>query len=122
MSEMKKKAKKEMLSELSKEMKEMQREGYGEGPLADKMKVSVAADSKKGLEEGLSKAQEIMKMKGLGMMDEEESEEMCGECGSEECECEESPESEEMMEDEEESEEDLLKKIEELQAKLASKA
>lgn len=64
---MKKKAKKEMLSALSSEMKDMMREGYKDSDLMDKMKVTVASDSEEGLEEGLSKAQEIMKKKSLGM-------------------------------------------------------
>ena len=53
-----------MLEALSSEMGEMMREGYPDG-MKDKMtkKVVISADSDKGLDEGLSKAQEILKKK-----------------------------------------------------------
>tara|TARA_R100001086_G_scaffold10197_1_gene5480 strand:- start:1370 stop:1672 length:303 start_codon:yes stop_codon:yes gene_type:complete len=63
-------AKKEMLKHLSKEMRDMIGDGYGE-----KMKkITIASDSEEGLKEGLSKAEEIMKAKGL--LDEDSDEEM----------------------------------------------
>lgn len=72
---MKKKAKSEMLSMLSDEMKEMMREGYADSDLGKKMKVTVASDSEEGLQKGLSKAKEIMKKKlEMGEMDEEDCE------------------------------------------------
>ena len=63
------KAKKMMLKALSDEMGEDMRAGYGEGMKDKMMSVKVMADSKKGLEKGLSKAQEIMKKK-MKMEDE----------------------------------------------------
>lgn len=134
-------AKKKMLGSLSKEMREMMGEGYGES-LKDKMpsKVTVAGDSPEAVEEGLNLAEEIMKKKVGPMMDEsdedevrddadEEAEELADEAMS----MEEMPDEmheemygeshDEMMEDEdelsEESPEELKAKIEELQKKLA---
>ena len=68
----KKEAKMEMLKTLSKEMREMMGEGYGE----KLKKVTVASDSEEGLEEGLDKAKEIMKAKGLLKDDEDSEDEM----------------------------------------------
>ena len=93
----KSKLKLEMLEMLKQEMKDMMGEEK-KGILSEKMpkKVTVMSDSKEGLEEGLSKAQQIMKSK-LGMLPEMESEEMeseesedkCEMCEKEPCECEE---------------------------------
>jgi len=63
MSDMKNRAKSEMLKELSKTMSDDQN-----SPLKDIMgkklqKVTVMSDSKKGLEKGLSKAEQILKKK-----------------------------------------------------------
>ena len=74
----KKSAKAAMLKELSKEMSDDQ---YS--PLKDLMKgkkmqkVSVMSDSPEGLKKGLSKAEQLLKMKGYDSEDsEDESEEM----------------------------------------------
>lgn len=77
----KKMAKSEMLRELSKAMSDDQ---YS--PLSDLMKnkkmqkVTVMSDSPMGLKKGLSKAEELLKLKGLekedSMESEDESEEM----------------------------------------------
>lgn len=112
-------AKKDMLKMLSKKMKDVMSEGYEKGGLKDKlMKVTVASDSEKGLESGLSKAKELMK-KRFGMEEEQESPEMME---SEEM-PEEMEESEEECEDMEESEEKspeaLRAEIEMLKRKLA---
>jgi len=114
---MKRSAKLSQLGELSKEMRKMMGDDFGKSL----QKVTVAADSKEGLEKGLSKAQEIMKKKG--MMDEmkpekmeEEAEEMmeCEACEGEGCEaCEDSEDSEEMSAD------SIKAKIKELQSQLA---
>lgn len=76
----KKEAKMKMLKELKKMMQNDMYEGMGEGM----KKVTVMSDSEKGLEEGLSKAEEIlrkrMKMKHEDMEDEEEDEDEYG-CG-----------------------------------------
>lgn len=114
---MKRSAKLSQLGELSKEMRKMMGDDFGKSL----QKVTVAADSKEGLEKGLSKAQEIMKKKGMmsAMKPEkmeEEAEEMmeCEACEGEGCEeCEESEESEEM------SAESIKAKIKELQSQLA---
>jgi hypothetical protein len=106
----KKTAKMDMLKELSKEMSDDQ---YS--PLADKLKgkklqkVSVMSDSKEGLKKGLSKAEELLKMKGYGDS-EEESEE--GEEEESEEEASEVPEMPEM------SEEQMRQMLEMLKAKL----
>lgn len=60
MKEIKNAAKKHMLKELSGEMSSMIGDRYKEG-MKDKMAVKVTSDSPKGLKEGLSKAQEILK-------------------------------------------------------------
>ena len=57
---MKKEARKKMLQELKKMMGDDMHEGMKE-KMKDMQKVTVASDSKEGLEEGLSKAQEILK-------------------------------------------------------------
>jgi hypothetical protein len=106
----KKTAKMDMLKELSKEMSDDQ---YS--PLAEKLKgkklqkVSVMSDSKEGLKKGLSKAEELLKMKGYGDS-EEESEE--GEEEESEEEASEVPEMPEM------SEEQMRQMLEMLKAKL----
>ena len=90
-------------------------------------KVTVASDSKEGLDKGLSKAKELLDK------DLAKSEGPCEECGKEPCECSdaheasESPEHEGMEDSEEKSPdemsaEELKAKIEELQEKLAKKA
>lgn len=83
----KSKAKMMMLKSLSKEMSDMMREGYSENApdsLKDKMmKVTVAADSKDGLEKGLSKAQQIMKKKMMMSEDCGEDCEGCPKCEEE---------------------------------------
>lgn len=120
-------AKKAMLKSLKSEMKSMM--GEGRNDLSDmlgkkKMKVEVDADSKEGLKEGLSKAEEIMNSK-LGPMsapkdDESESEyEDCPVCEGEGCEeCEMQEHSEEPKE---ESIDDLKSQIEMLKKQLSSK-
>jgi hypothetical protein len=115
-------AKKEMLKELSKQMKASKREKAGKG-LGDKMAVKVMSDSPEGLKEGLSRAEQLLdeRKEMLGLKDKEyKKEEDCEECKGEGCEaCEEESPKEEPSE--EESPEDLKKEIEELKAKLAEK-
>lgn len=90
----KKELKKELLKMLKSDMMGMKKEGKKdlfEGKLPKKMeKVTVMSDSKEGLMEGLSKAEQIMKAK-LGSKkesDEDESEEKeCEECGKMPCKC-----------------------------------
>ena len=87
--EKKAQAKAEMLKMLSKVMSDDMYEGVGEGLKSKKLnKVTVAAPDKKGLQEGLSKAQQILAAK-LGDSSEpsEEGEEEgeCEECGGEGC-------------------------------------
>jgi hypothetical protein len=111
----KKKAKLSQLKDLSKEMSKMMGDGY-----ADSMqKVTVASDSKEGLEKGLSKAQELMKKKGLmSEMSDEEKEYEEDIDDSEEEELEE--DLEEMADDVDKmSPEEMKMKIKELEAKLA---
>lgn len=113
----KKQAKMEMLKDLKENMKKEM--GKGLGDKISKMKVMVASDSKKGLEEGLSKAQELMKKKfGDLPRKMEESEDMAEEMMEAPEMEDESEESEEM--EAPESKEDIEAQIEELKAKLAS--
>lgn len=64
-------AKKKML----KELKKMMRDDYY-GPMeGDIKKVTVMSDSEEGLKEGLSKAEEIMRKKGLDEDDDRDEEE-----------------------------------------------
>jgi hypothetical protein len=112
----KKKAKLSQLKDLSKEMSKMMGDGYSDSM----QKVTVASDSKEGLEKGLSKAQELMKKKGLmseEMSDEEkEYEEDIDDSEEEELE----DDLEEMADDVDEmSPEEMKMKIKELEAKLA---
>ena len=67
----KKDAKKDMLKKISEKAKEAMNEGRGE-LLEGKMKVVVSSDSPEGIKEGLSKAEQLMKMK---FGDEDDSEE-----------------------------------------------
>lgn len=118
---MKRSAKLSQLSDLSKEMKKMMGDDFGKSL----QKVTVAADSKEGLQKGLSKAQEIMNKKGMmeemkpEKMEEEAEEVMedmdvCEKCEGEGCEyCEEEEEEVEM------SPEMIKEKIKKLQSKLA---
>lgn len=122
----KKDAKKGMLKALSKDMSDMMGENYKD--LTDKkMKVTVASDSEEGLKEGLSKADEIMKMKlGKDAEEKEEEKEMeSEEMDSEEVESEEEMdyEDDDMHEEdhEEMSKEELEEKIEHLKKMLESK-
>jgi hypothetical protein len=98
----KKLARLEMLKKMSKD-----KSGEMYSPVGDKLKekklskVTVIAPDKKGLEKGLSKAQQILKAKlgeKLGLEDgEEETEEECPACdgeGCEECEAEEESDEE----------------------------
>jgi len=72
MKKQKLEAKKKML----KELKKMMRDDYYEPMKGEMKKITVMSDSEEGLKEGLSKAEEIMKMKGLEEDDDrEESEE-----------------------------------------------
>jgi hypothetical protein len=109
------KIKKEMLKNLKKTLLNEDDMGLKDSLGAKKMsKVVVAAPDKKGLEEGLSKAQEILKKRSemFGGVESEESEEPAEEMEDE---------SEEMDEEEmegEESKEDLKAQIEALKAKL----
>jgi hypothetical protein len=92
-------------------------------------KVTVASDSKEGLDKGLEKAKELLD-KDLAKSEDEEG--PCAECGKEPCCCDEheaseSPEHEKMEDSSEKSPdemsaEELKAKIEELQEKLAKKA
>ena len=112
----KKMAKMDMLKDLKKSM--MMDDDLG---MKEKMmqKVTVAADSEKGLEKGLSKAQEILKKKLGDKMPKEE--EKCGECGKASCECdgEEYEEEEDMMDDYKDmSKEEIKEKIEYLKKML----
>lgn len=61
------------------------------------MAVKVASDSPEGVAKGLDKAKEMMskRAKAMGYDKEDESEEMCSDCGKEPCECED--ESEDMV-------------------------
>jgi hypothetical protein len=88
--EMKKKALKRSLMQLMDLMDEMESEDYGE-KLGSLKKVTVAAPDEEGLKKGLSKAEQLLKMRsGMDMdsEDEEESEEECEGCeeGCEHCE------------------------------------
>ena len=116
----KRSAKLSQLKELSKEMKKMMGDGFAEG-MKGMQKVTVASDSKEGLQKGLSKAQEIMKKKGLmeDMSEEkEDKEEVCEACEGEGCKhCEEMEEYEEDME-EDMSADDIKEQIKKLQEKL----
>ena len=106
----KSKAKRNVLGSLSKEMRGMMGEKYGEGLKDKMMKVSVAGDNPEAVEEGLDTAKEILSKK-VGPM-AEESDEMVG-----------IPESldEELSEESMElnSPEEIKAMIEELQQKLA---
>lgn len=88
---MKKEAIKKSLMQLIDLMDEMESEDYGE-KLGSLKKVTVAAPSEEGLKKGLSKAEQLLKMRsGMDMEDsedEEESEEECEGCeeGCENCE------------------------------------
>jgi hypothetical protein len=94
---MKKKAQLSQLKELSKNMSDEIGDSYSKSmPMK---KVTVAADSKEGLEKGLSKAQELMKKRGL--METMEDDAPC-----------------EKSEKSEESSDDLKKKIKEAKSKL----
>ena len=80
----KKEMKKDLLKMLKSDMMGMKKDKSDlfDGMLPEKkMQVTVAADSKEGLKEGLSKAEQIMKAK-LGKKSEE-----CEGCGKAPCEC-----------------------------------
>lgn len=83
----KKKLKEEMLKMLKSDMMGMKKDGKKDlfdGKMPKKMeKVTVMADSKEGLMEGLSKAEQIMKAK-LGSKEESK----CDVCDASPCECE----------------------------------
>jgi hypothetical protein len=122
MSDMKNRAKSEMLKELSKTMSDDQN-----SPLKDIMgkklqKVTVMSDSKKGLEKGLSKAEQILKKKesmnpDMESMDHAESPLESPEEEDAEHEASES-ESEESMEDMPTDKEHIMEMIAVLQKKL----
>lgn len=63
--DLREKAKKMALKDLKTSMKKKMKDGVDPKELLEKMpmKVTVASDSEEGLKEGLSKAEEIMKMK-----------------------------------------------------------
>lgn len=109
--EKKSKAKKEMLSALSKDMREMMGEGLSDSLKDKMMKVTVAGDSEEAVEKGLDKAKEIMKRKmGEDYMNDDMEEN------------DRSPEEIEDLEEAEEeaeSREELEEKIEELKKKLS---
>jgi hypothetical protein len=69
-----KKGKLEAKKKMLKELKKMMRDDYYEPMKGDIKKVTVMSDSEEGLKEGLSKAEEIMKMKGLEKDEEREEE------------------------------------------------
>jgi hypothetical protein len=102
MKDMKKDAKKKSICELRDMMKEMMGEKHGES-LKDKMAVKVVADSPEGLEEGLSKAEQILKKRKemMSMDDDYDSDEASKDY---------------------ESKEDMRKKIAMLEAKLKDMA
>jgi len=110
---MKGEIKKNLLKMLSKDMSGMMSEGR-ELPKKG-MAVKVVAKDEAGLKKGLSKAEELLKMK-YGEESEDESEEM----DEESCEMPEMGESEE-SEEESEDVSDLEKQLAELQAKIAAK-
>lgn len=111
----KRKAKLSQLKALRDEMNGMMGDEFGKSL----KKVTVASDSEEGLEKGLSKAQEIMKKKGLmEEMSDEEKEYKEDLDDEEEEELEE--DMEEMAEDVDKMSPDQIKqKIEELKKKLA---
>ena len=74
MKENKKMAMKQVLMQLMSMMDEMESEDFGK-ELGSMKKVTVAAPTEEGLKKGLSKAEEIMKMREGMEMDEEDSEE-----------------------------------------------
>jgi hypothetical protein len=87
---MKKMAMKKSLMELIDLMDDMEGDSYGD-ELKGMKKVTVAAPDEEGLKKGLSKAEQLLKMRsGMDMdsEDEEESEEECEGCeeGCEHCE------------------------------------
>jgi len=107
----KKKAKLSQLKDLSKEMRKMMGDSFGDSM----QKVTVASDSPEGLQKGLSKAQEIMKKKGILKDESDDMKEDIDEDEEEELE----DEMEEMADDVDEmSPEEIKAKIEELKAKL----
>lgn len=122
------KAKSDMLKLLSKEMSDDQ---YS--PLKDKLagkkmsKVTVMSDSPKGLEKGLSKAEEILKKRDSMLSPMKSEEESCEGCeeGCSMCEKEDDKEESPEMEDESESEsedmskEEIMAMMKSLEAKLA---
>lgn len=86
----KKSLKKEMLEMLKSDMVGMKKDKKDlfDGKMPEKMdKITVMADSKEGLMEGLSKAEQIMKAK-LGSKKDSK----CSTCDASPCECEESEE------------------------------
>lgn len=99
----KKAARFEMLKSLSKKKGSELHESKGEELKKKKLsKVTVVSDSEKGLEKGLTKAQEILKAKLGKLLDSEEEieEEDCAECEGEGCgACEEPAEEEEDAEE-----------------------
>jgi len=122
MKDMKKQMKKESIMDLKKEMSDLLGEGYG-NRMKDKMAVKVVSDSPEGLQEGLSKAEQILKQRKelLGIKDEKEPKKKMKECDMEESEMDESDEELEESDKaskEFESKEDIRKKIAELEAKL----
>jgi hypothetical protein len=113
-------AKMSVLKKLKKEMLEEMGESSGED-LKEKMMVKIAGDSPEAIKEGLSKAEQILKMRGEMMGDIEEDEPMIAD--AEEAAEEYEEDVDEDIEDEEElSKEDLEKKIAILQSKLESMA
>jgi len=112
----KKDAKMSMLKKLKKEMLEEMGENSG-SDLKDKMMVKVAGDSPEAIQEGLSKAEQILKMRGE-MMGDEEDEPMLADAE----EAEEDYEEELDMDDEELSKEEIEEMIAMLQSKLESMA
>lgn len=103
-------------------MKEMEDVMHGDiSPRAMK-KVTVMAKDKAGLKEGLEKAEEVMDEMPEASEKEEESEELCPDCGKNPCECEDAESESEEAPHEEASDLDSLRaKIKELEAKLAEK-
>ena len=93
MSDRMNKARKEMLQRMSSDLREKTRKPASDELKSKKMeKVTVMAPDKKGLEKGLSKAQELLRAKfgELGLPEDEmeesdEEAEACPMCGDEGC-------------------------------------
>lgn len=98
-------------------MKNMEDEMHGEMAPRGVKKVTVMAKDKKGMEQGLDKAKEIMD--GMPGKESDDIEDPCKECLSDPCEC--SDMSSPAHESSDESIESLKAKIKELESQLSQK-